>query len=121
MYNTFITRSNESVPIALTLRRPPRHDPTHPLLEIRPRRLRQKQPGGDAAVSLPGIESRLSLLEVQVEPTLPGSTHDIALLCTFSDRAALDAYQFNPRHLSLRAEIAYQLRDRVCADVELPG
>lgn len=61
------------------------------------------------------------LLEVQVEPTLPGSTHDIALLCTFSDRPALDAYQFNPRHLSLRAEIAYQLRDRVCADVELPG
>lgn len=55
-------------------------------------------------------------LDVFVEPTLPGSTHDLVISCLFTDQEALDAYQFHPGRLALRAESTRFLTDRACAD-----
>lgn len=59
------------------------------------------------------------LVEARVDPALPGSTHDLALYCEFTDRAALDAYQEAPLHRAFQAGVRDLLRDRVCADMEV--
>lgn len=60
------------------------------------------------------------LLRTHVMHTRPGSTHDILVCLEFSDQAALDTYQFNSRHLSLRAETGHLLTDHAFVTVEIP-
>ena len=60
------------------------------------------------------------LLRTQVMLTRPGSTHELLVCLDFFDQRALDAYQFNPRHLSLRAETGYLLTDHTFVTVDLP-
>lgn len=60
------------------------------------------------------------LLGTQVLLSRPGSTHEILVCLDFSNQASLDAYQFNPRHLSLRAETGHLLTDHAFVTVEIP-
>ena len=73
--------------------------------------LRQKI--GEVQASCPGF------LRFQLDLALPGSTHDIGFYCEFADRAALDAYQFSPKHLAFKAQTGDLLTDRACADLEV--
>ena len=47
-------------------------------------------------------------------------TDDIALVCTFTDRAALEGYQTHPAHLPIRKHMHEIRESSVACDYELP-
>lgn len=47
-------------------------------------------------------------------------SYDIALVCTFADRAALEGYQTHPAHLPIRAHMREIRESSVACDYELP-
>ncbi|MEI6002704.1 Dabb family protein [Paraburkholderia bengalensis] len=65
--------------------------------------------------AVPGIEH----LEVGIATPGLDSTYDVVLLCDFTDKAALDAYQVHPAHLLVKSFLAPIREARQAVDYEI--
>lgn len=69
-----------------------------------------------------GMRGRIEgLLELECGRDVLGSerSYDLALVCTFADRAAFDAYQTHPVHLPVKARMHEVRSGSVACDFEV--
>ena len=57
-------------------------------------------------------------LEAGVDVLHSDRSYDLALICTFQDRAAFDAYQTHPVHMTVRARMHQVRQASVACDFE---
>ncbi len=69
---------------------------------------------------LEGLAGRIpGMTDVKVNiDMLPSSNGDVMLDTTFTDEAALKAYQFNPDHVAVATYVRSVVCDRKCVDFE---
>ena len=88
-------------------------------------RLKDKSPENLKATaelfySLRGQVPGLISVETGVDFYRTERSYDIALVCTFTDRAALEAYQTHPAHVPIRKHMHEIRESSVACDYELP-
>lgn len=91
--------------------------------------LKDHAEGADRATNVQRARERLEacaaltpgILHFQVATAAPGldCTNDLVLDSTFTDRAALAAYQNHPQHLALKPFMKAVVAERRCMDFEV--
>ena len=85
-------------------------------------KLKNKKDIPEAVSALKGMTGKIEgLLDLEVGEDFLGSgrSYDIALYCTLTDRAALDAYQEHPVHLPVKKLMAELREASVSCDYEI--
>ena len=66
--------------------------------------------------ALGDIIPEIQTISAGAESLYPGKNWDVALVATFADQAALEAYQVHPAHQEVGAYIKSVVSDRVAVD-----
>lgn len=86
----------------------------------------QEDKKADAAKIAADLEKRFKsllgvvdgLTEIEVGQTFNGGTYDLVLNCTFTTRAAAEAYQTHPGHVAIKQIVHTLVCGRECVDYE---
>ena len=91
-------------------------------------KLKEHAEGADRAANAARMKALLDdcrdivpgIVEFEVALAQPGleATYDVVLYSVFADKAALDAYQENPKHVAVKPFIGAVRLERQCMDYE---